>query len=204
MHRLLTVLAIAFFSAVPLAAQQPTPPMVTPRPVQQGQTPRPGQGAPMPPQPPARPGAPGPAMTTPAVQAPASQGPSSWQNIKLDVSITDSLSVEAQAKKTVTMLVLDGRSGQIRSTGNGMVNIDATPMIRPDGRIYIHLTIQYLPDLTAQQSQQSQQAGNARLGLLDESLSLIVADGKPILAAQSADPRGDRKVSVEITATVQK
>ena len=37
-----------------------------------------------------------------------------------------------------------------------------------------------------------------------ESLNLLVADGKPIVASQSADPRSDRKVTIEVTATVLK
>jgi hypothetical protein len=39
---------------------------------------------------------------------------------------------------------------------------------------------------------------------LNEAVSVIVADGKAMQISQSADPRGDRRVAVEVTATVVK
>jgi hypothetical protein len=39
---------------------------------------------------------------------------------------------------------------------------------------------------------------------LTEQLSVFLTDGKPLLVSQSADPRGDRKVTVQVTATVMK
>lgn len=130
--------------------------------------------------------------------------PASWQNIKLDVVISDSLVSDPQGRKSVSMLILDGLSGQVRSSGTneGLINIDARPTIRPDGRVWVQLTIEYRPELSAQQAQQT---GSARLmTMFSESLALLVADGKPVMASQSADPRGDRKVSIEVTATVIK
>ena len=72
--------------------------------------------------------------------------------------------------------------------------------VRGDGRILVQLTIEYRPELTAQQTQQS---GSSRVAGFSESLSVVVTDGKPMVASQSADPKSDRKVSVEITAAVQ-
>jgi hypothetical protein len=65
----------------------------------------------------------------------------------------------------------------------------------------VQLTIEYRPELSGQQMQQ---AGNRSAAFFSESLALLVVDGKPVLASQSADPRGDRKVSVEVTASVIK
>jgi hypothetical protein len=39
---------------------------------------------------------------------------------------------------------------------------------------------------------------------INESLSVILEDGKPMLISQSADPIGDRKVKVEVKATILK
>jgi hypothetical protein len=126
----------------------------------------------------------------------------SWQNVRLDVTISDSLNVDSLTKKTVSMLILDGRNGQVRSTSEGgLINIDANPQVRPDGRIYLRLTVEYRPELSAQQAQA---AGTSRVAQFNESLALVVADGKPIVASQSADPRSDRKVTLEVTATVLK
>lgn len=237
MRKVLSVVAIALVSSVPLLAQQAVPPpsaaprpspatapttplppnvkapSVTPRTVtvppgrsaasipapevgfatsqvaaqgQQGQTPRPGQNA---------------TPAPPAAASTVSQA-TSWQNVAIEVTILDWLTADMQTKKTVSMLILDGRSGQVRSSNEGYINIDASPSIRPDGRIYLRLTVAYLPYLTAQQSQQT---GNT-VGRTDfsESLSVVVNDGKPITLSQAADPRGDRKVSLQVTASVIK
>lgn len=137
----------------------------------------------------------------------APSGPTSWQNVKLDVKISDSLNTETQHSKTMTMLCLDGNSGQVRSTGgDGLINIDARPAIRPDGRIYLQLILEYRPDFSGQSPAPAQATtGAARpVGGFSESLNLLIPDGKPIVASQSADPRSDRKVTVEVTATVVK
>ena len=90
-----------------------------------------------------------------------------------------------------------------RSTGgNSIINIDAAPTVRPDGRIYLHLTLEYQPELSQQQNEQMKGTGPSRITMFSESLSLVVADGKPLVASQSADPRSERRVSVEITATI--
>ena len=134
--------------------------------------------------------------------APRAELPSSWQNVKLEVSITDTFSATMQTKKAVTLLVLDGRSGQVRAQGgNGVLNVDAAPTIRPDGRIYLRLTVEYQPELT---QEQMTQAGSGRTGYLNESLYIVISEGKPVTVSQSADPRNDRRVMMEVTATVIK
>jgi len=151
--------------------------------------------------------------------------PSSWQNIQLEVKISDSLNTDATHSKTVSLLCLDGNSGQVRSqSGEGFINIDTRPVIRPDGRIYLQLTVEYRPELTGQSNAPAQAtqvttrnvqglndqmnalvtATVTRLNGFSESLNLLVTDGKPVIASQSADPRSDRKVTVEVTATVVK
>ncbi len=146
------------------------------------QTPRPG----------AAPSAPAAASTAP---------PASWQNVRLDVTISDSLSADVQIKKTVSVLILDGRSAQVRSASGGIINIDASPSVRPDGRIFLRLTVEYRPEISAQQIQQT---GASPASMFNQSLALLVTDGKPLVAAQAADPHSDRKVSIEVTASVVK
>jgi hypothetical protein len=195
----------------PQPAQTPpaqTPPAQTPQPGQRGVQGQRGQAVPGQ----GRQGQPGRGQTTPpgpnAPVAPAMQQPrpelaSTWQNIKVDIAISDSYTAEVQTKKSISLIVLDGRSGQIRSTGgNSIINIDAAPTVRPDGRIYLHLTLEYQPEFSQQQTEQLK--GSGRITMYMESLSLVVADGKPLMASQSADPRSERRVSVEITATVLK
>ena len=146
------------------------------------QTPRPGGGP-----------------TTPAVPAAATQG-TSWQNVRLDVTISDSLNVDTQTKKTVSMLILDGRNGQVRSTSEGgLINIDANPQIRPDGRIYLRLTVEYRPELSAQQAQAH---GTSRVTQFNESLaplrSFVLPGGRALAAwahlARTVCRRAERDV----------
>ena len=60
------------------------------------------------------------------------------------------------------------------------------------------LNVQYTPD-TPQEP-----GGSNKPGSLNEALQVVLADGKQTLIAQSADPRGDRKVTLEVTATIVK
>ena len=127
------------------------------------------------------------------------------QNIQLAVTISDSFSSDVQSKKAVTMLIVDGRSGQIRSVGGeGLINIDARPAIQKDGRILLQLSVEYRPDLSTEQFDALRKSGVVKITMFTESLSLLVTDGKAVIASQSSDPRSDRKVALEVTATVVK
>ncbi|HXT70088.1 MAG TPA: hypothetical protein VN700_10060 [Vicinamibacterales bacterium] len=216
MRRLILALSFSLMLAPAIAAQQlpstvppqtqppsrvggpPTTPSVVPpitaTPGQQG-----AQGQ--------RPGTTPPTMP-PSLAAVAGLQAGSMQNVQLAIRISDSFSSEVQTTKTVTMLVADYQSGQIRSSvGESLINVDARPAIQRDGRIKLQLTVEYRPDLMAEQYEQLAKASKGsgvRVTMLTESLTLMVADGKPTLVSQSSDPRGDRKVSLEVTATIVK
>lgn len=150
--------------------------------------------------PPATRPAPPPAIAEPQGQRPTATPPpasavppqaNNWQNVKLDLTITDAASTSPQIKKVLSMYIADGRQGQVRSQSEqGLINVDARPQLRPDGKsILLQLTVEYRPDHGSQFS---------------ESLSAMVIDGKPLVLSQTADPSGDRKVSVEVVATIQR
>src|SRR5687768_8868843 len=147
MRRLFSILVFASVSA-PLLAQQAAPPVTppasappaaqrpaTPPSLQRPTTAPPAQGQTLPPpgvQTPRPTQGQGPAVPVPP-QAPGQQ---SWQNIKLEVNIADSLTADSSTRKTVSMLIADGRNGQVRSQGgvDGVMNIDARPTVHRDGR----------------------------------------------------------------------
>lgn len=194
---LLVLIALAL--AVPAAAQQPQPqqPPTAPPPVT---APRPGQPAGRGQKPPTPP--PGvPPQIVPVLRTERAAVDARSRNIKLDVTFADTVGPDGATTKTLTMLVLNARNGQIRSTGRdgGIINIDAHPVDLNDGRVSVNLTIEYLPELSAQQLQ-----SGVRLGMLSQSLTVLLDSGKPTVITQSADPRSDRKVTVEVTATVVK
>ena len=186
---------------------------------QQGQTPPPRQ---IPTPTAAPPGATAPTLPPPGIapsgqQTPRPAGPPregapsfgptalGTQNIQLAVTISDSFSSDVHSKKAITMLIVDGRSGQIRSMGGeGLINIDARPAIQKDGRILVQLTVEYRPDLSTEQAEALRKSGAVKLTMFTESLSLLVTDGKTVVASQSSDPGSDRKVALEITATIVK
>jgi hypothetical protein len=130
-------------------------------------------------------------------------------NVKLDLTITDTFGSAGPTKKTVTMLIADTFAGRIRSSNDVQVNnssrtitinIDAIPEVRSPGQILLTLTVEYVPDL----STMSQGSGAPKPANINESLTVLVADGTPTLISQSADPATDRRVTVEVTATVVK
>jgi hypothetical protein len=131
-------------------------------------------------------------------------------NVRIDVTITDQgRSGVAPLKKTVTIVTGDGLGGRIRSGANYSnlppvpLNVDAEPELLSDGKIRVRVNLQYdLPAGIAVQNPELPGAGTLRSTQIQENLSLILENGKPIVAAQSADPVGDRQVTVELKATV--
>jgi hypothetical protein len=122
------------------------------------------------------------------------------QNVKVELALNDTGAADTSAKRTITMMLVDGAAGQIRSTGPSgtSLNVDAQPHVRPDGKIWLNFSLQYYPAVESS-------GGNARQpAVLNEAMTVVLVDAKPMLVSQSADPRGDRRVSVEVTATVVK
>ncbi|HEY2149980.1 MAG TPA: hypothetical protein VGH34_04180 [Vicinamibacterales bacterium] len=177
----------------PVAQQTPTAPktrMVTP------------DAAPPPPPPP------------PAVAATLANAKRSFQavNVQIEFTITDQREGTPPVKRTITVIAADGYTGQIRAQsdlllrGSVPLNVDATPeLLSNDGRIRLGFNLQY--DWVAPPGVTRETDGGvgtiAKTSIRD-SVSLILENGKPIIAAQSADPIDARKVTVEVKATILK
>lgn len=140
----------------------------------------------------------------PAAPPPATAPQGGDSNVRVELAIS-----EAQAgtttTKNVVLITSNVSKGSIRSDmsspveGNVTLNVDAQPRTQRDGRISLDLTFVYTP-------QRSSDAGAAGAHSTDimEHMDVILTDGKPLVVSQSADPRGDRKVTVEVTATILK
>jgi glucose/arabinose dehydrogenase len=131
-------------------------------------------------------------------------------NIKIELTITDQIGPAEPAKRTVNMVVADRKNGSIRSSGRVnfpgqsvpvFLNVDATPAIVKDGLMRIDLTLEYVPKAT---SEGSGSGAPENRGTLNQRMSLMVDSGKPIVISQASDPLLDRKITVELTATVVK
>jgi len=116
-------------------------------------------------------------------------------NIRIELTIVDQRSDAPSAPKTVTMLIEDRQSGRIRTgRGNMSLNVDGRPEILREGRIRVNLSLEYAP----------QDSDRAAPAPIQESVTALLEDGKPLVVSQSADPSGDRKVRLEVKATIVK
>src|SRR5688572_11098421 len=182
--RLAIVLCVATLAATP-AAQTPGPP---PPPAQ----PKTRQPAPpLPPDAPLPPGAPRAERVPPGEPV----------NIRLDVTIIDE-GGPAPSRKTVSLTVANGQSGQVRSevfvqdVGRVPLGVDVLPMLVRD-KVHTRITLDYQPNPGQDRKQPTPMS--MRL-----SFAVHLENGKKIVAAQAADPVTDRRVSVEVTATIVK
>jgi hypothetical protein len=131
-------------------------------------------------------------------------------NIKVDVTITDQRGATPALKKTVTVVTADGMSSFIRSQasyaalGEVPLNIDAEPFLLQDGKVRLRVNLQYdLPGAqTTTGGSEPIGAGSLRRTAIHENLAVILETGKPLVIAQSADPVGDRQVTIEVKATI--
>jgi len=209
MLRILIWITLLTGSAAHLAAAQPPDPegpVGTPgavaQPVQQ----------PPPPPPPPKPGgkpqtAPPPELLLPTPTAAPRKPRGRDLNLQIEVTISDQLGTQTPEKKVVSMLVADATFGLIRAsadaqrTGVGMVgtglNVDARPTVLEGDRILLELTVEYTPFRESGQVTQ-------RPTVLTEKLTVILQSGKPLIVSQAADPVADRKMSVEVRASILK
>src|ERR1043165_464712 len=139
-------------------------------------------------------------VARPAV-APAPRREGQPVNLKIDFTITDQRGGAPAIKRTLTMIVADERTGSIRSqssvyqVGDVPLNIDASPSLLTDGKIRLGFNLQYDWPAPLEGSAATQQPprGTVIKTQLHDSVTLILESGKPMIAAQSADPIGDRQ-----------
>ena len=85
--------------------------------------------------------------------------------------------------------------------GGVLLNVDAAPTILSDGKIRMNLRIVY--DLPVGEGR-SNNPNDVPPSQIQESVNLILENGKPLVVTQSADPVIDRQVTVEVKATILK
>jgi len=83
--------------------------------------------------------------------------------------------------------------------GGVQLNVDAAPTILSDGKIRMNLRIFY--DLPVGEGR-SGNPNDVPPTQIQESVNLILENGKPLVITQSADPLIDRQVTVEVKATI--
>ena len=200
-------------AARPALSQQPAPPpppaeAAPPVPPQPPAAPLLAQPA-RPPQPPPPPEPPRPPRAPRAPEGPPP--PASLVNVEVELTITDQTGTGTPEKKTVSLIVSDGNMGRIRAsavarpserTGNvpTALNVDVTPQLQANGLIQLHLTMFYQPLRSLQAGDPTQTSPTE----LNQSLSVLLHDGQPLVVSRAADPVTDRRISVEVKAAVLK
>lgn len=120
-------------------------------------------------------------------------------NVKIELTITDQAGTGEPMRKTITLHVADRAIGSIRNIGTprGQINLDARPTTTGNNNIRLALGLEYDPRTIA--------AGSAEpraWSMLNEQITVVLESGKPLIVSQAADPASDRKVSVEVKATI--
>ena len=133
----------------------------------------------------------------------------SLTNVQVELVMTDQLGTQPAEKKTVSMIVSSGNWGKVRSVGTiapiGAVpfavelNVDARPFVSMEGQIQLELVLQYSPPTS-----DARETLKSRPTVMNQSLTVILQRGKPLIVSQAADPVSDRKVVVEVKATILK
>jgi hypothetical protein len=150
---------------------------------------------------PASKASPKPAAEKPQARPETPPRPGQPLNVRIDVKITDERPGQPSVSKLVSLTVADRNNGFVRASANDMgplpLNVDASPAIE-SGHIRLGLGLQYAwidEAASGDARQRSRRDFQQRLGL-------VLEDGKPLRVAQSADPLTDRRVSLEVTATI--
>ena len=169
---------------------------------------------PAPPSPPAAPQAPQAPQATRGtrgdIAAPAYAPRNRGQlvNLRLEFTVTDQVGTAPPVKKTITMNVADGESGRIRTNADVFrknsnptvvpLSVDARPEI--DGnKIRLSASLEY--QLLSDAAGPDLPAGKTSI---TQSVTTILTDGVLTILSQSADPLTDRKVTLEVKATIVK
>jgi hypothetical protein len=137
-------------------------------------------------------------------------------NVRIDLTILDQAASGAPARKTVSMYIADRSIANVRTTGrmltregwrDVLINVDARPTVirGKNDAIRLDLGLEYRP-MAAQTSAApiDLRETSVQPTALKQNVVTILDSGKPILISQAADPSSDRRISVELKATIEK
>jgi hypothetical protein len=140
-------------------------------------------------------------------------------NVRIEATVIESKGEQVTGRKALSVTTIDGgdwssvrstqsvpfkAKGQSSYTYRGApLNMDARAFLRDDGRIRIELTLEYGGGATETASEGEDLPSALDQGI-KQSVSAVLESGKPLMVAQSADATGDRRVALEVKATVLK
>ena len=140
-----------------------------------------------------------------AKPAPAEHREGQSVNVRLDIKLTERHATGDPVIRAVSMTVADHRNGMIRASAGtqpsgdafrpAALNVDASPFIE-DGKVRVSLGLEY------NVTESSPNPIGLPLRAIREQLVVILENGRPLVVADSADPVSDRRLQVEVTATI--
>jgi hypothetical protein len=152
----------------------------------------------------------------PKIQMPMMQPPKGQLvNVKVEFTITDQTGAKPPTKKTMTLIVADRENGRIRTStryaqtrgtssfqmAQAPLSVDVMPVI--DGsKIRLEFSLEY--DLNAEKEASLPADAPGPSTNVSERLSAILDSGVPLVIAQSSDAMTDRKLTIEVKATIVK
>ena len=166
---------------------------------QEDVTPPPPQAV-LPTPPPAKPGA------APRLPGPPPARARQPVNVRLDAKISDLRGGQTAATKAVSLTVSDGQKGYARSSVESVygktdnfraafLKIDARPEILEGQKVLVNMSLDYnLID--------GADVPKPPVTTIQEGMTFILESGKPLVVAESAEPGSDRRVRLEVTATI--
>lgn len=153
---------------------------------------------PAPPKAPAAPQAPAAQAVQPVAPPADPEAGGQPLNIRLDVSVSDQTAQGAAQPKSLMVMLVDRAMGRTRAAfQDRSIAVDARPTIT-DGRIRVFLTIQS-DHFRHRGTDPEDPTSNWR-----NSFSLLLDNGKPMIALETMDAVTKRKMSIEVKATIQK
>ena len=140
---------------------------------------------------------------TPPATAPVAEAQS--ENIQVELTITEQIGKTQPVAKTVSAVALSESVTRIRAgTGTNRIelNVDLSPKLRAQGQIVLGVTVQYSPRGGTGVEGGGAEDERGIIPSLNQSLTVLLQNGKPLVVSQSADPNSDRKVTLELKATI--
>jgi hypothetical protein len=135
-----------------------------------------------------------------AKPAPQAQPPEPGQlvNVRVDVVVVEEGGTEPPTRKEVSLVLADRRAGSVRSgaraqnlSSDSWVNVDARPWLERNGRIRTLVTMGY-----------ASPPHFSRGG--DMKFEPLLEDGKPLVVSRISSAISERRVTIEVTATILK
>ena len=121
--------------------------------------------------------------------------PGQLVNIQIDIVLVSEGGAEGTSRKSITLTLADRQEGSVRASdrgagAQGTLNVDARPVVQPNGRVLTRIGLEF-------------QSGN-EVPFVQVRAQPLLESGKALRISRAVSPKGDRSVTVEVTATVLK